>query len=1000
MEKRDSSSTESSAKAPSKGAPTGSEPATSVDRPAQVMRDLESFSSISTDAEAVLLRCALARPVLRGTSHESGLREIEERARRQSDQDQKLDRFLDQIQLVMRADSSFQRRGEVKVMLGSALKNAGSRSAKVEKVIVDYEKSFNDAAQKGADFIRADAERLAAQQKFSEALAKLDEYPASFGGTRHAEALKALREELEGKGGKPKEPVPKKPPAGNVEVYRKRWEQAVLLAGAKRFDDAIAHLGQAEKSAEEKNAGAEIAQDMDLVRSAMTAHNEAIKVLVQWPRLAPLTVTYAEEGGTFVTANDRVRWTDAYHAELGTGDEVWFIEFRDIVAESLADIYLRSRADASAEDRRAAALLCLMEGADEAALLRLGAPSDRIPTKYWSFAGFARERALRRDPREFEARRLYYAAEKDWRNLATLGPAIDKYKILRSECAATDIVRRYQNTIVKRSQGGKEYFFAAADLAVGGGFRLVSHPKIQHCWQMEAVDPAKSGTAIASYVELEFYALPDTEYKCWVEVGACCQETFSFHYQATGLQGPNPTKPSESIACEPGGTGTIPVKHGIAFLKKLHLQHGGPKEPARWEWAPVPLPKFALQGPKKVRLISQHQGFSVGYAVVSAQRRSPPLEAEIFESRKTPPNSVQALGGRPLIRTSTVGGAGGTQFEDLPKTPSLLVGFKYSLAPTGTGSTIIKTLQPLYLTGTTRTEGKVYGTPSEAPQEAVARAGYAVGAIVAKGAVRMDGFKVVFMKITGTSLEPRDSYECAWIGGTGGGPETKLGGDGAPVVGIHGRSGMDLDGVGLIQLTPAEEPDSARATQGMIDLLSLIDPKRDAVAGEWKLDGPVLVCSKDIPCARIQVPYVPPAEYDLTIMLQKQGNDGVGIGLSSARTQFAALLDCWPQSGYRSGLEMLDGAFANANDSTRSGRVVANDRNAVVLCSVREGRVRVLADGVTVVDWKGDVSRLSVPPALVVPESRGLFLASWARCRITRIALLPVSGEGKRLRQP
>jgi hypothetical protein len=56
------------------------------------------------------------------------------------------------------------------------------------------------------------------------------------------------------------------------------------------------------------------------------------------------------------------------------------------------------------------------------------------------------------------------------------------------------------------------------------------------------------------------------------------------------------------------------------------------------------------------------------------------------------------------------------------------------------------------------------------------------------------------MRIAGPLLDPRDSYTSKWIAGTNGGEEVTLGGDGASVVGIHGRSGADVDCFGLVPI--------------------------------------------------------------------------------------------------------------------------------------------------------------------------------------------------------
>ena len=46
--------------------------------------------------------------------------------------------------------------------------------------------------------------------------------------------------------------------------------------------------------------------------------------------------------------------------------------------------------------------------------------------------------------------------------------------------------------------------------------------------------------------------------------------------------------------------------------------------------------------------------------------------------------------------------------------------------------------------------------------------------------------------------DPDDGYLSPWFGGRKGGGPRLLGGDGTPVAGIRGRSGADLDAIGLV----------------------------------------------------------------------------------------------------------------------------------------------------------------------------------------------------------
>jgi len=58
-----------------------------------------------------------------------------------------------------------------------------------------------------------------------------------------------------------------------------------------------------------------------------------------------------------------------------------------------------------------------------------------------------------------------------------------------------------------------------------------------------------------------------------------------------------------------------------------------------------------------------------------------------------------------------------------------------------------------------------------------------------------------------------------------------------------------------------------------VDLLSMIDPQRDTVSGEWTISGGVLKSSV-APNARLQLPYEPPAEYDFRIVFSNAPNKG------------------------------------------------------------------------------------------------------------------------------
>ena len=151
------------------------------------------------------------------------------------------------------------------------------------------------------------------------------------------------------------------------------------------------------------------------------------------------------------------------------------------------------------------------------------------------------------------------------------------------------------------------------------------------------------------------------------------------------------------------------------------------------------------------------------------------------------------------VRTGMIGGRGGSPFEEAPADRPFLVGFRVTQG-TFTGKPHAKTVQPIFLKDGAGRDGDVHGTPSGNRTEILAKPGYAVGAVVGKGSERVNGFKVIFYRIAGNALNPADTYESPWVGGDWGDPEKRLDGEGAPVVGIHGRQGGDTDCFGLVYL--------------------------------------------------------------------------------------------------------------------------------------------------------------------------------------------------------
>lgn len=153
----------------------------------------------------------------------------------------------------------------------------------------------------------------------------------------------------------------------------------------------------------------------------------------------------------------------------------------------------------------------------------------------------------------------------------------------------------------------------------------------------------------------------------------------------------------------------------------------------------------------------------------------------------------------PPRHVTPLGGNGGRAFSQSAGGAAVLTGVVITVGPVY-GNPCISSIQPLYRTASDRVVGTLVGKPQGNAVTIEARGGYAVAGFVMKTGWAVDGFKVVFMRIKGESLDPADRYESPWYGGRGGGAETPLGCDGKPIIGIEGRCGDGIDALGIVQI--------------------------------------------------------------------------------------------------------------------------------------------------------------------------------------------------------
>ncbi|HLY08555.1 MAG TPA: hypothetical protein VKW04_04515, partial [Planctomycetota bacterium] len=526
-----------------------------------------------------------------------------------------------------------------------------------------------------------------------------------------------------------------------------------------------------------KDIQAEAARDLALIQLAIPVQAEGLASLSKWPKDQRLKLDFRDDSVIVGSLEGMVVSVDAVRIRLATDAGVADLPVSELTEETVGRLYA-GRPGHAPTDARAAAVWCALRSS--AAGAEKLDPS--LPAKYVEFA----RNPAPADP-DAEDRRAFWSAFAEYGMNRSRGSGLERLSKIQSP--------RFKPFIDALMDGAKDAFFSGTDFAVTGTFSPAEREKVGTVWL--STSDLKTG---ASTLEAEYYALPDQTYRAWVLAGGCCQEVFTFTLQASGLKGIDP-KTKQDASYEPGDAAGQAVKLPYLPLKKIHSQHLGPKEPDRWEWVPLALPKSEAPGLKKIRILTDQKGFAVAHLVVSATRKGPPSPAELkdlLRDRATAPRFITTPGpvaGKPT-RSAYCGGGGGADFEDLAPSGGVLAGLKYS-SKGFRGN--IKFLQPIYRLGDKASGGGGHGAGDASMPELVAKPGYAVGQIVVMATDRLDGFKIVFMRHAGGRLLAGDSYESPWVGLPLKG-EGKTLGDGSPVAGIFGRKGGEIDGFGVVFL--------------------------------------------------------------------------------------------------------------------------------------------------------------------------------------------------------
>ncbi len=136
-------------------------------------------------------------------------------------------------------------------------------------------------------------------------------------------------------------------------------------------------------------------------------------------------------------------------------------------------------------------------------------------------------------------------------------------------------------------------------------------------------------------------------------------------------------------------------------------------------------------------------------------------------------------------------------FHDIAPSGGVLVGARVSYIMRF-GGPKISSVQPVYRVGEKLVDGKRHGVLFGKETKAIAKPGYAVGAVNTHTGLTVDGFGLVFMKVDGDRLDASESYTSPWLGDAKGGSPRNVSSDGKIPVGLQGRAGKEINALGLI----------------------------------------------------------------------------------------------------------------------------------------------------------------------------------------------------------
>jgi WD40 repeat protein/predicted Ser/Thr protein kinase len=185
-----------------------------------------------------------------------------------------------------------------------------------------------------------------------------------------------------------------------------------------------------------------------------------------------------------------------------------------------------------------------------------------------------------------------------------------------------------------------------------------------------------------------------------------------------------------------------------------------------------------------------------------------------------------------------------------------------------------------------------------------------------------------------------------------------------------------------------------------INLMPIVDTRRNAVWGTWEMqDGGRLVSDRS-PYARLEIPFQLPQEYDFRMVCERRtGAGSISVILSRGGHQFRCELG--GESNTRFAFEAARQPTAVEAPEMRIDPIcLRNDVAYTVLIQVRASGAKMFLNGKPVLSWATDYSEIGLNPLWKLRNTLRLGVGSHESETIFhRMELLEITGKGRRQEQ-